>query len=379
MLTTPNHHPHRPSSPTSPTTTLRKSIAAFEASLNESHARHKKCKREAKGALSALRREIEVLQARISKTEGEDKSQQNRHMQWNQQYRQADDAIAAITEEIESLGSIPDQDSQQWKAKKRSFEHANDELLAAQNDLARSKESAQQELSTVQGEATAAQQKRERLCARDSKLNDQYNGLESATRHDLTQKERKSADQSAKDHDRQQRSSRCRETTASITRSIQEQQYLYQQAVQQAQALENAFNQQQHLDTSNANGRPLTPEGDLPGTHPPFQPTSAFRFPAFGALETSNHVVPSHQDGRTRSISMRSGNSGYSDFYDDPVPPMPSARAIEAVKQRQRSGSNASGNYSGPGSQRDTASPQVGFGNQSRESSVWNRHPSRTD
>ena len=373
-LTTPVHHPHRPSSPTSPTTTLRNSIMAFEASLNESHARQKKCKRDAKGALSALRREIEILQARISKTEGEDKSQQNRHMQWSQQHRQADDAIVAITEEIESLGTIPDQDSQQWKAKKRSFEQAKDQLSAAQDDLTRSKESAQQEYATVQAEATAAQQKRERLCARDSKLNDQYSGLESATRHDFSQKKRKSADQSAKELDRQRRSTICRETTVSITKSIQEQQYLYQQVVQQAQALENAFNQQHLHETSNANGRPLTPEGDLPGTHPPFQATSAFRFPAFGTLETSNHVAPSPQDGRTRSISMHSGHSGYSDFYDDPAPPMPLTRAIEAVKQRPHSGSNASGHYSTPGSQRDTASPQVGFGPTgcARESSVWN-------
>ena len=374
----PVHRPHRPSSPTSPTTTLKNSIAAFESSLNEAQTRQKRSKKDNKAASASLKKDIEVFSAKISKLGGEDKAHLNRHLQWNQHTRQADDAVTSLSGEIESMGCLPEDEIRSSKEMKADWDEARTHQTNTRDDLFHGKESAHQEKSSIHAESTSTQQKKERLLARKSKLNDQYDRLESATSQGVDERQRKNSEQAAKDLERIQIEARSINEVEICQRAIQESRYATQQAWHQAQMVENAFHEQQMMNTPDE-GRPITPEGDLPGTVPHHNPAPAFRFPAFGSPDSSNGIRSHsgsfrHSDNRPRSTSMLSGNSVYADLEDqDSAPPMP-ARAIEVIRERGRQQSGGSGSGS-PGSQRDPASPIVGSAlvmSPGKRSPVWN-------
>ena len=254
-----------------------------------------------------------------------------------------------------------------------------DQQSATRDDLCRSKENTHREKSSVQSEALSIQQKRERLLGRRGKLNDQHEKLQSTTSQGLDEKERKNSEQAAKDLERLQHEQKCHEQLTTYQRAIQESLYLKQQTWQQAQTLGGAF-QEQHIVEESKVERPITPEGDLPGTVPQHSTTPAFRFPAFGSPDQPSSLRSlsgsfRYNDHRPRSTSMLSGNSVYADFDDeDPAPPMP-ARAVEMIRERGRKQSGGSGSGSS-GSQRDPASPLVGSVAQvspvGKRSPVWN-------
>ena len=356
VSSTPPHQSLRPSSPTTPTTTLKKSITALEVSLSDSQARQKRAKKDNKATSAALKKEVDILHAKISKIAGEDKAHLNRHLQWNQHFRQADEAVASISSEIDAMGCIPETDSNQWRAKKASWEQGRDQQSRSREELFRCKESAYQEKLSIQAEATATQQKRERLQTRGTKLNDQRERLQSATVQGLDERERKESEQAAKALERQQAEERTNEQIAACYRSLQEVQYQSQQSWYQARIVENAFHQQQMMGIS-SDAEPVAPEGDLPGTIRGNSGTSSFRFPPMGSPDLTRHASLRHE-ARPRSTSMVSGNSHYTDFSDqDPAPPMP-VRAVPTV-DRQQSGSSGSSDHGSGGSQRDPTSPAL--------------------
>lgn len=373
---------YRPSSPTSPKTTLRRSISAFEASLAESQSRQKRNKKDNKAALANLKKDIDVLNSKITKLGGEDKAQLNRQLQWNLHTKQADEAFAAMSDEVESLGAPPAEDVKLSEETKDSWEEAKNTQSAAREELAHVKEAANNEKATVQAEVSASQQKRERLLARNNKLRDQYERLDSVTASNIDAKERQDSLEAAKELERAQIDRRNAEQMAAFYQAYQESRYFVQQAWSQIQVLEAAFQEHQVLGSMPPpEARPLTPEGDLPGTNPKKSQAAAFRGPMFGSPDAPILGLRSHSgslrhgDTRPRSTSGVSANSFYAEFEDqDPAPPMPS-RAVEKIRERGRQHSGGSGSGSS-GSQRDPASPLVGSGVQAspvgKRSPVWN-------
>ena len=369
---------HRPSSPTTPTTTLKKSIAASEASLTEAQARQKKSKKENKAASTALKKDIDVLNAKIAKLSGEDKAHQNRHLQWNQNTKQADEAVNSVTVEIESLGPVPEEDLKQSQESKAAWDKARERQSSVREKLFRTKEAAHQERSAVRTEVMTVQQKRERLLGRKTKLNEQHERLLSTTNQGLDAKQRKDSAQAAKDLERLHLERNLKENMATYQQILVESRFVTQQMWQQAQLVESAFHEQQVMGNTQEE-RPITPEGELPGTVPHQTPAPGFRFPTFGSPDQSNGLRSHssslrHSDHRPRSASLLSGGSVYADIEDeDPAPPMP-ARAVEVIRERGRKQSAGSGSS---GSQRDPASPLVGnpvpISPVGKRSPVWNQ------
>ena len=371
-LANPPLQPHRPASPTSPATTLKNSIAACEASLTESQARHKRGKKDSKALTLSMRKEIESFTTKIAKLGGDDKAQTSRQLQWNQHMRQADEAVAVISSELDSMGAMPEDDLKQWQQAKRQWELEKDNQNNAREELFRCKDSAHQEKSAAQAEGTSTQQKRDRLTTRVQKLNEHRERLLSATTEGLSEKERREAEMAAKSADRRQFEEKSQEQAINIQRSIQEAQFNAQQAWQQAQVFQSAHQQQQMINS--ANDEPTTPEGNIPGTVP--ATASVFRFPGLSSTDQSTlrgGAAGSHRfDARPRSTSAFSGNSLYAEFDDqDPAPPMPSLRPIGKLRARNASGSSGSGSG---GSQRDSMSPIGAFRPSpvdKRSSPVW--------
>ena len=296
--------------------------------------------------------------------------------------RQADEAITLISNELDSMNSIPEDDVKDWQQAKHDWEVEKGHQDKTREELFRCKEVAWQERSAVQAEGTSTQQKRERLTTRGTKLNEQRQRLLSATAEGLNEKERREAEIAAKAADRRQFEERSQEQVTNMQRSIQEAQLNAQQAWQQVQALQSAHQQQQLMNA--AIDEPITPEGDIPGTGMPSSTApSGFRFPGFVsndyATMRGGSSTAFRHDIRPHSTSLLSGgNSTYADFDDqDPAPPMPSLRPIGKLRGRQESGSSGSGSGSGSSSsQRDPTSPAVGgmrmSPSEKRGSPVWN-------
>lgn len=406
----PQHQHLRPTSPASPITTLKTSIAAAETTLNDSTAQQRRAKKDNKAAAAAIRKDIEAVQEKLNRLSATERSLQNRQIQQNQNMRQADDAISSICDELEVIAQAPEDDSAEWKHAKSVWEEQKVEYSSVRESLQELKESNQRDTSSIQAEALSAQQKRERLQHRIAKLSDQYERLQSATVQGLNEKERQFNEVQAKEAERQHIESQYKEQIASLARSIQEYKYRSRQAMQQSQVLETAFEQQQLLAQAAysqppSSSRPITPEGDLPGTLPFSATSPAFRFPSFTSfdpspLHSSNHhlngttaAIPNPysspfqlhsspfqnhanlafhtlssptaaaaNNARTRSTSVLSGNSVYTDFSDqDPAPPMPTRAThgshghgagarLEFQFQRKHSESSGSANGSANGS-----------------------------
>ena len=369
-----------PNSPTSPATTLRQSIHTFEISLNESIVRQKKNKKDNKAVSTAIKKDIDVFNGKISKLASEDRAHMNRHLQWNQHTRQAEEAVSSITSEIESLGSLTQEELKMSRDKRASWDGTRRQEIMTREQLIRGKDAAQRERIAVQAEATSTQQKKDRLIARRAKLNDQYERLQSATVQGLTDKQRKNSKQAAKEIERMQAEQQLQDQISSCNQAWQESRLLVNHYMQQAQVLESAFQEQQLFPSApRPNGRPLTPEGDLPGENRQYAATATFRSPPFGTADSTaglrSHSSSIRQmEHRPRSTSIRSGNSHYTDFDDpDPALPIPS-RVVETIREKGRKRSVVSaGGSSSSNSQRDPASPVVG--NCAQESAVGKKSP----
>lgn len=378
------HSSKRPSSPTTPTTTLKKSIDAIEASLNESQQRQKRSKKDNKAAVAAVKKEIEILNSKISKVNGEDKAHQNRHLQWNQHTRQADEQTMALCTQIEILGPIPETDLYQWKEKKALFEAARKRQLGAREDLARCKEAVKREKSNVEAEASQAHQKLERLQSRYAKLNDQHKRLQSTAHSTPEKKERRETHRPPKSPEAEEKPN---EQIAIYAQAVEETRFSTAKIWQQIQLHENLYQQNQQMAASMSDR--VTPEGDPTGTspHTPISNMSSFRFPTFAPSDSStlllhNKLSPLRLETRHRTVSLLSGNSVYIEFPDqDPKPPMPSSNTLAQRATRGRQPSSSSGSGSGSvSSQMEQMSPVAGVSLprpmespvETRKSPVWN-------
>ena len=353
----------RPSSPTSPITTLKASIAAYEASVNDSSIQQRRQRKDNKASVTAIKKDLDTLHERLNRMSATERNLQTRQLQQSQHMRQADDAISSISDELDAIAKIPEDDLNEWKVTKAAWEDEKVEHSSIRDHLSEMKEADHRETLTVEAEALSAQQKRERLQHRTAKLNGQYERLQSSADQGLHGKDRQSAEQFAKDSERHLMEASYKEQLNQLMRAVQESQYRSRQAWHQCQVLETAFEQQQLMATQSSiiHSRPITPEGDLPGTLPVTNPSTAFRFPTFGSPVTdpsypssllnanSNFSSlasprPQQDNYRARSTSVLSGNSVYTDFSDqDPAPPMPTRTMVEEMRKHSGSSGSASG------------------------------------
>ncbi|KAI4104217.1 MAG: hypothetical protein L6R37_003386 [Teloschistes peruensis] len=378
-LASPPQPAVRPSSPTTPSTTLKKSIAAYQASLSESQARQKRNKKEHKATAQLAKKEIEKLNATIARQNEAEKSHSSRQLQLSQHCKQAEEALTSITEEIDSLGNVPEEETEHWKAKKVVWDEQREELDAAKEDHVRCKAAAHQESQAVEAEASTTQQKRERLQARKVKLNEQYARLESANSQELDDMGRKEAEYAARLAQQRQDEERSNEQMALLNRRIQEKHFQTQQCLQQAEMLAAAYYAQQSVelavesdgafgeqDPNGAIAQGLAPS-NFGGRLPVFPPPENVGIP--------NALGSFGQGTRPRSSSLLAGSTPYADFLDqDPAPPMPPAQAMRLFRGRQQSGSSGSGSN---GSHRDPSSPVSAIGSRQspvvkKGSPVWN-------
>lgn len=166
--------------PMSPTSTLQKSIAAAEVSLADHRSRSKKTKKDHKASTNSLRKEVDLIDSRLSSVGGNDERQRQRQIQYRQNIKQAEESIANTTSELDELGEIPDEERKaaaeskaRWLAKSKAHQEAQDELDATKSERNR-------QAQAVRAENTQQTQKHERLAGRLKKLTAQRDNLVAA-------------------------------------------------------------------------------------------------------------------------------------------------------------------------------------------------------
>ena len=228
-----------------------------------------------------------------------------------QNIQQANNASAEMSEETDSLATVPKEELQRYAAKKAEWEESQSRHRTAQESLDEANKKANQEQSQIRNDILAVTQKRDRLKSRLDKLNEQYDRLSSANANG----------QSAR---AQRDSLRAR---AAIEREMKEGQVVSQiegmdrereQVVQKTVAIQQKIQLHQSFYGDPRTSTPTTPEGVIPNSRS-FVP-HASTFP-FGPLPTMKSSPGSaHRDmrgGRARSSSMLSDISGLTDHQDE--------------------------------------------------------------
>lgn len=260
MMPTPPRPFHRPSSPT---TTLRNSIANAEAKLNEKRARLKKAKGDHKIAISRIKKEVDNYTHRLSSGNDENKQKQ-RSLQLERNIRQTEEATAALESQIGSLDKIPEEELEEWQKQKAEFDREMERLKSAKEELQNARASVARDLATLESDLASSVQKRDRLQSRKTRLNEQYERIISANAQGLNERERRAAEQFAREQEQAKIEANFNEQLASISRAVQDYQMRTNQLWQQASGIEQAIQQQQQQMLFETG--PLTPEGILPGT-----------------------------------------------------------------------------------------------------------------
>ena len=348
---------------------MKTSISALEASINDGSALQRRIRKDAKASLATIRKDLDLINDRMAKLGSNDRGLQSRQTQQTQHIRQADDAMTNISSELEAYDKLPEDDSVEWRQAKSDFDYDRNDQSSSRQALFRTKEANHRDDTNLQTEALTMSQKRERLQHRITKLSDQYSRLQSSTDHDTTEKERQNSLHTAKIAERTQIAAHYEEQIASLGRSFSEFRARSSNAWSQNQALEASFEQQSLMASHSpiTNSRPITPEGDLPGTIPTSTNTATFRFPPYGSPEslvqgaTNGHVASlRHDSGRARSASILSGHSIYAECRDQDGTTNVSGMPVRSMVGNVREGSSSSGGGS-PGLRKGGGgSPLVG-------------------
>ncbi|EED24517.1 ubiquitination network signaling protein, putative [Talaromyces stipitatus ATCC 10500] len=260
MMPTPPRPFHRPSSPTS---TLRNSIANAESKLNEKRSRLKKAKADHKILLSRIKKELDNFNHRLSSGNDENRQKQ-RSLQLERNIRQTEEATAALESQLDSLDKIPEEELEEWQKQKAEFDREMERLKSAKEELLNTRTSVARDLASLESDLASAVQKRDRLQSRKARLNEQYERIISANAQGLNERERRAAEQFAREQEQAKIEANFNEQLASISRAVQDYQMRTNQLWQQASGIEQAIQQQQQQMLFETG--PLTPEGVLPGT-----------------------------------------------------------------------------------------------------------------
>lgn len=179
------------------------------------------------------------------------------------------------------METVPEEEMKEWMACKADFEREVERFNATKEEVAAARTTAAQQVAALESDLNQVIQKRERLQGRRTRVNEQYERIISANAQGLNERERRAAEQFAREQDHSKMESNFHEQFASISQSVQEFQLRTSQLWQQASTLEQSIQVQQQQMLLEPG--PLTPEGNLPGTNPPFETSG----PSLNALMSS--------------------------------------------------------------------------------------------
>lgn len=388
-VSTPPQPSYRPSSPT---TTLKNSIANAESKLNEKRSRLKKAKNDHKLVVSKMKKDLDFGNNRIQNAT-EESRQKQRILQLERTILQTEEATAGLETQLSTMTNIPKEELEEWSTQKADYERQRDLLATAKEELAAVRSAISREASSLESDLNSTIQRRERLQSRRARVNEQHERIVSANAQGLNERERRAAEQFAREQDQAKLEANFNEQFASISQSVHDYQLRTNQIWQQAAAIEQTIQQQQQQQmlidpgplTPGANpisespGMPLGPLTSATSNHrsllglsfPPLkssplqhaatpvdasssdpnspapQPSYLQQIPSSPFAQTNSYFATDSSTFRDRSFSNRSGRSsqyGSTDFTDtNRLPPLQLDLSELVTDKRGSSGSENNG------------------------------------
>jgi ubiquitination network signaling protein AcrB len=345
--------PVQPTRPQSPTTTLKNSIASEENKLSEARKKLAQLKRQHKAGLNKADREVDSLNGRL-RSGGDDNKLRQKLLQTERQIRQTEDNSTSLSSALDTLETVPENETLEWTTRKAAFEEQKRLLADATKALTDAKAAADAELGCQNTEFSSAATRKERLTSRVTKLNEQHDRIMQANADGMNEKERKEADSAAKQQDQLHREKELLDNISRLNTQLFDVQMQTNNYWREIEIMDKQ-DQLQRSKMILSNG-PLTPEGELPGTRLQSQHSRPYAFGSFNALPVATaeaqespflaYASTLPNGGRPRSGTDRSigGVSNYSEDFDDadPIPPTLQANG------RKGSGSSRGKNNGSP-------------------------------
>jgi len=233
----------------------------------------KKARSEHKLVVSKIKKELDNYTHRLNSGNDENRQKQ-RSLQLERNIRQTEEATAVLEVQLDSIEKVPEEEIQEWNTQKANYERELELLNTAKEELVAARAAVAREISSLESELNSTIQRRERLQSRRTRVNEQYERIVSANAQGLNERERRAAEQFAREQEQAKLEAKFNEQLASISQSVQDYQIRTNQLWQQVSAIEHAIQQQQQQQMLIDTG-PLTPEGNLPGTNPQPENTGA--------------------------------------------------------------------------------------------------------
>jgi len=368
--------------PGSPITTLKTSIATADVKLTEERNRQRRERKEQRAKLNSARKEIDKLTNNISSSGGNDDKQRAKLQQCSQLMKQAEDAVLALTAEIEELETIPSDDTSLHSSSKREFHSQRETHKQHRTEFDATKLAIDRELQALKNELSSLQQKRERYETRITQLNERRERITDANAKGLDEAQRKDRERQAKREERGKIQAFYSNRLQNIQSNINQGNTALSQLNVAIEAMEHVNAQEMYAANSpTASSQNLStvftdsiPENS--GT------ASAYSWhPPTSGLYTTSGYAPMlglgsstpHRTTRGRSSSMLSNVSGFTQFSDDgPGCLLSSGNGKASLWEdamEERKGSSGSG--STHGSVGDPKSPTVGNGKAVRADAGW--------
>lgn len=313
---------HQTLRPASPITTLKQSIMTAENKLSETRNRTRKVRKDQRAAHADIKREINMLKAKLDASGGNDDKQEKRITQITQHKTQAEEAAAELKIQIDAMGEIPETDAVQSEAKRSKWQSAANAKRAADKDIENAKAEAERELNALKSDITQTESKREKLAARLTQRHQELDKLMSRQQADMTAKQKREFDRAQMSQRREQEETELRSHIAAFESEAEVFQRKSHDAYQQMAALQSW--------TSSAPppypgySSPPTPDNALPGANGSLGSPQSNGFPAFGPhpfqspFHSAQPSISQTQSGpRGRSSSMLSQYSGFTEPGDD--------------------------------------------------------------
>ncbi len=307
----PTHQALRPSSPI---TTLKQSIQAAEARLNETRNRTKKSKKDQRAGHADIKREINNFKLKLESSGGSDDKQEKRLQQIQTHKAQAEEATVQLKEKIDAMGDIPSDEIAQSDVVRSKWQSASNAKRNAENDMNNVKTEVDRDVSALKSEIAQMESKAEKQAGRLVQRTEDLKQAMSKQQADMTAKEKREFERAQV---RQRRDKEGNDARSLIAELEQEAQMLGQKthdAYQQIAALHSWQQQPPPYYSS-----PPTPETAVPGAAVLGSPQSN-GFPVFGPqpyhspFHSAQPSIGNVQGGpRGRSSSMLSQYSGFTD------------------------------------------------------------------
>lgn len=207
--------------PSSPTTTLKNSIVNAEAKLSEKRSRQRKTKNDHKVAISKIRKELDNYNHRLRSGTDENRQRQ-RSLQLERSIKQTTEMTGELERQLSNLETVPDQELEEWSAQKARFESDLERLNTVKEELLSTKATIAREIAALESDFNSTTQRRERLQGRRTRLQEQYERIVSANVQGLNERERRAAEQFARDQEHAKIEANFNDQFASISNAVQE-------------------------------------------------------------------------------------------------------------------------------------------------------------